>query len=57
MSTKCFADGEVHRYFSPHESPYDAFVTYMNALTDLERRCEAGLPCALAPMGEMAVAV
>jgi alpha-amylase len=32
MSTKGSADGVVHRYFSPFESPYDAFVTYMNVL-------------------------
>jgi alpha-amylase len=39
MCTKWFADGDVHKYFNPHESPYDAFVAFMNALTDLERRC------------------
>jgi alpha-amylase len=55
MSTKRFADGDVHRYFSPHESPYDAFVTFMNVLTDLERRGGAR-PGALRPeIGEMAV--
>jgi alpha-amylase len=58
MSTKRLADGEVHRYFSPHPSPYDAYVTYMNVLTDLERRTAADLrsrPPAAA--GEMAVAI
>ena len=34
MSTKGAADGEVHRYFSPFESPYDAFIAYMNVLKD-----------------------
>ncbi len=57
MATKALGDGDVHRYFSPHDSPYDAFVAFMNALTDLERRCEAG-PSRPAPrMAEMAVAV
>jgi len=32
MSNKGGADGIVHRYFSPFESPYDAFITYMNVL-------------------------
>ena len=32
MCTKWFADGDVHAYFSPFESPYDAFITYMNVL-------------------------
>jgi alpha-amylase len=41
MCTKWFADGDVHKYFNPHGSPYDAFVAFMNALTDLERRCAA----------------
>lgn len=57
MSTKRFADGEVHRYFSPHESPYDAFVTFMNVMTDLERRCGMGPAGARPGAGEMAVAV
>lgn len=30
MCTKWFADGDVHAYFSPFESPYDAFIAYMN---------------------------
>jgi len=39
MCTKWFADGDVHKYFNPHQSPYDAFVAFMNVLTDLERSC------------------
>jgi alpha-amylase len=42
MCTKWFADGDVHKYFNPHQSPYDAFVAFMNALTDLERSCAGG---------------
>lgn len=34
MCTKWFADGDVHAYFSPYPSPYDAFVNYMNVLED-----------------------
>jgi alpha-amylase len=37
MCTKWFGDGDVHAYFSPYESPYEAFINYMNALTDLDR--------------------
>jgi alpha-amylase len=55
MSTKRFADGEVHRYFSPHQSPYDAFVSFMNVLTDLERRCGVTSAVLRAGAGEMAV--
>jgi alpha-amylase len=36
MCTKWFADGDVHSYFSPYESPYDAFINYMNVLEELE---------------------
>ncbi len=36
MSTKYWADGDVHKYFSPYQSPYDAYIFYMNALTDME---------------------
>lgn len=38
MCTKWWHDGDVHKYFSPHETPYEAFISYMNALTDLESR-------------------
>ncbi|MEO6058070.1 MAG: glycoside hydrolase family 57 protein [Gemmatimonadales bacterium] len=57
MCTKWFAEGDVHKYFNPHESPYDAFVAFMNVLTDLERSCADGRargPWMVA--GEMAVA-
>jgi alpha-amylase len=38
MCTKYFNDGDVHAYFSPYDSPYDAFVYYFNALRDLKLR-------------------
>lgn len=38
MCTKWFADGDVHAYFSPYTSPYEAFASYMSALKDLEMR-------------------
>lgn len=34
MSTKKGNDGQVHAYFSPYASPYEAFINYMNVLTD-----------------------
>lgn len=38
MSTKWLDDGNVHAYFSPYDSPYDAFLYYMNALRDMRYR-------------------
>jgi len=38
MCTKYFSDGDVHAYFSPYESPYDAFLYYMNVIRDLRWR-------------------
>ena len=38
MCTKWFTDGDVHAYFSPYSSPYDAFLYYMNAIRDLRWR-------------------
>jgi alpha-amylase len=35
MCTKWQADGDVHTYFSPYESPYDAFILYTNAVSQL----------------------
>ncbi len=40
MSTKGMGCGEVHNYFNPYESPYDAFISFMNALNDLKLRIE-----------------
>ncbi|PJA17826.1 MAG: alpha-amylase, partial [Candidatus Diapherotrites archaeon CG_4_10_14_0_2_um_filter_31_5] len=40
MCTKWFADGDVHKYFNPYDSPYDSFLNYMNAVTDLKSRLE-----------------
>ncbi|MFC4871254.1 glycoside hydrolase family 57 protein [Negadavirga shengliensis] len=34
MCTKFFSDGDIHAYFSPYESPYEAFINYMNVLSD-----------------------
>ncbi len=41
MCTKWFNDGDVHKYFSPYESPYEAFIAYMNVLNDLRLRTHA----------------
>ncbi|MEM9336821.1 MAG: glycoside hydrolase family 57 protein [Patescibacteria group bacterium] len=38
MCTKWWEDGDVHAYFSPYESPYDAYIAFMNALSDLQLR-------------------
>jgi len=40
MCTKYWADGDVHAYFSPYESPYDAYIAYMNAVSDLQLRIQ-----------------
>lgn len=36
MATKWFSDGEVHNYFNPYDSPYEAFINYMNVLSDFK---------------------
>ena len=38
MCTKWFADGDVHKYFNPYESPYDAYISYMNVINDLKTK-------------------
>lgn len=44
MCTKFFADGDVHKYFNPYNSPYEAYINYMNVFSDFEARVNA---CAL----------
>jgi alpha-amylase len=43
MCTKKNGDGNVHQYFSPYSSPYEAFMNYMNVLGDLEVRVKKEL--------------
>ncbi|MGB2754534.1 MAG: glycoside hydrolase family 57 protein [Phycisphaerae bacterium] len=38
MCTKWFADGDVHKYFNPYESPYDSYINFMNVLDNLRTR-------------------
>ena len=38
MCTKWFNDGDVHKYFNPYDTPYDAFITFMNIMNDLVLR-------------------
>jgi alpha-amylase len=41
MCTKYFADGDVHKYFNPYDSPYDSYINFMNVLDHLQGRCES----------------
>ncbi len=43
MSTKFFSDGEVHSYFNPYDSPYEAFINYMNVFSDFKIRLDAAV--------------
>ncbi|MDO8269929.1 MAG: glycoside hydrolase family 57 protein [Candidatus Levybacteria bacterium] len=38
MCTKWFSDGDVHKYFNPYETPYDAFIAFMNVVNDIRMR-------------------
>lgn len=38
MSTKWDSDGSVHKYFSPNESPFEAYNHFMNVLHDIRQR-------------------
>lgn len=44
MSTKKGNDGNVHSYFSPYPSPYEAFINYMNVLTDFDLKLKMKKP-------------
>ncbi len=43
MCTKWFSDGDVHSYFNPYDSPYEAFMNYMNVFSDFQREVEKRL--------------
>ncbi len=46
MCTKWFSDGDVHKYFNPYGSPYEAYINFMNVLADFQLRLRerAALP-------------
>lgn len=45
MCTKWFNDGDIHAYFSPYETPYEAYINFMNTYRDLRARlAEKGVP-------------
>lgn len=46
MCTKYWADGDVHKYFSPYDSPYDAYINFMNVLDNLRTRAGAATAAA-----------
>jgi alpha-amylase len=41
MCTKWFSDGDVHKYFNPYGTPYDAYINYMNVLSDFKMTLES----------------
>jgi len=41
MCTKWFSDGAVHKYFNPYSTPYEAFINYMNVLSDFILRIKS----------------
>jgi alpha-amylase len=44
MSTKWFSDGEIRKTLNPYPSPYEAYINYMNALSDFILRVEKACP-------------
>ena len=43
MATKWLSDGDVHSYFNPYTSSYEAFMNYMNVLSDFQIEVEKAL--------------
>lgn len=44
MSTKFFSDGATQAYFNPYETPYEAYINYMNVLSDFSIRVNSMVP-------------
>jgi alpha-amylase len=38
MSSRFFSNGHTDLRFNPYENPYEAFINYMNVLSDFTRR-------------------
>ncbi len=48
MATKWLSDGDVHSYFNPYDSAYDAFINFMNILADFEIEIDKALAAKVA---------
>lgn len=58
MCTKWFSDGDVHKYFNPYATPYEAFINFMNVLSDFtirvhEQCTSAGVSTILEKAGDL----
>jgi alpha-amylase len=42
MCTKSLSDQDVHNYFSPYDSPFDAYINYMNIINDFSDKLKKG---------------
>jgi len=52
MCTKWFSDGDVHKYFNHYDSPYEAYMNYVNVLSDLRLRLNDALVISSLPTME-----
>lgn len=52
MCTKWFSDGDVHKYFNHYDSPYEAYMNYVNVLSDFRLRLNDALVVSSLPTME-----
>lgn len=52
MCTKWFSDGDVHKYFNHYDSPYEAYMNYVNVLSDFRIRLNDALVVSSLPTME-----
>ncbi len=53
MCTKWFSDGDVHKYFNPYHTPFDAHIIHSNVLSDFETRLESSLFSGQSPQSQL----
>lgn len=56
LCTKFWSDGDVHKYFSPYESPYEAYRRYSHALEDMRLTLESVGSCTVVALAPQAAA-
>ena len=52
MCTKWFSDGDVHKYFNPYNTPYEAYINFMNVLSDFIIRINDMHPVNRVPLAQ-----
>lgn len=57
MGTKFFSNGTSRAYANPYQTPYEAFINYMNVLSDFAQRLHQSVPQSDAQLSDLKIVI